>query len=184
MSSLQLTVGARRVKWAAGTAWYTYVMRPFGEGGPPVPEEVRRPAEKKEEPMSGIPEHELQIDFVRSSGPGGQKVNKTSSKAQLRWNVGASASFSEEQKARIREAAGNRLNADDEIVLSADTERSQLQNRADVVARLERLVAHALTPKKERKETKVPRSQKRKRLEGKRRDAEKKRMRKPPKGDW
>lgn len=134
--------------------------------------------------MNAVPEHELRIDFVRSSGPGGQKVNKTSSKAQLRWNVGASAAFTEEQKARIRAAAGSRLNADDEIVLSADTERSQFQNRDAAVARLQALVEGALAPRKERKATKVSRNQKRKRVEEKRRAGEKKRLRRPPKGEW
>ena len=111
-------------------------------------------------------------------------MNKTSSKAQLRWNVGESAGFTDVQKEAIREAAGNRLNGDDEIVLSAETERSQLQNKSAVIERLQDIVSEALTPKKERKETRVSRSQKKKRLDDKRRTSEKKRHRKPPKGDW
>lgn len=141
--------------------------------------------EKKQEiPRPAVPEDEISIDFVRSSGPGGQKVNKTSSKAQLRWHVGGSAAFSDHQKELIRKAAGKRLNAEDEIVLSAEAERSQPQNREAVIARLQRLVRQALTPKKVRKPTKVSPAQKRKRLEDKRRQGEKKRQRRPPSGEW
>lgn len=134
--------------------------------------------------MSFVPENEIELDFVRSSGPGGQNVNKTSSKAQLRWNVGRSRAFTDEQKAAIRQAAGNRLTSEDEIILSAQTERSQSQNRDEVVQRLQDLVAEALTPEKERKATKVSRTQKRARLEDKRRTSDKKSGRKPPRGEW
>jgi len=173
----------------------------YGER-PPIPEEVLKGPENKEEEQpvmtegvendpenkeSGglaVPESEIQIDYVRSSGPGGQKVNKTSSKAQLRWNVGASRAFTEEQKAAIRAGAGNRLNNEDEIVLAAQTERSQFQNRDQVVERLQDLVAEALSPKPERKQTEVSRSQKQQRLEEKRRVGSKKRDRKLPRGEW
>lgn len=133
--------------------------------------------------VSAVPESEIKLDFVRSSGPGGQNVNKTSSKAQLRWNVGSSRAFTDEQKAAIRKSAGNRLNGADEIVLSSQTERSQSQNRDEVVERLQDLVAGALTPEKERKPTKVSRSQKQGRLDDKRRTGDKKSGRKPPRGD-
>jgi ribosome-associated protein len=131
-----------------------------------------------------VPENEIILVFVRSSGPGGQNVNKTSTKAQLHWNVGASAAFSEEQKAAIRKAAGARLNGRDEIVLASDAERSQLQNRDEVVRRLQALVAKALAPKKSRKPTKVSRAQKRRRLDEKRLIGQKKSARRPPKGEW
>lgn len=147
-------------------------------------EGTKNDPEDKEAGQLAVPENELQIDFVRSSGPGGQKVNKTSSKAQLRWNVGESRVFTEEQKAAIRASAGNRLNSEDEIVLAAQAERSQFQNRDDVVRRLQDLVAEALSPKPERKPTEVSRSQKRQRLEEKRRLGDKKRDRKLPKGEW
>ena len=139
---------------------------------------------EKEDVAPSVPEHEIEIDFVRASGPGGQKVNKTSSKAQLRWNVGASSAFTEEQKASIRAYAGNRLSGADEIVLAEQSERSQLQNRETVVQRLQDLVAAALAPKTERKETKVPRAQKAKRLDDKRRESRKKQERRGSKGEW
>lgn len=129
-----------------------------------------------------VPETEIQLDFVRSSGPGGQNVNKTSSKVQLRWQVGGSHAFTEAQQTVIRAHAGKRLNSQDEIVLAAQTERSQLQNRDEVIQRLQDLVAEALTPKKKRKKTRVSYTQKQKRLEDKRRTGEVKRTRKPPRG--
>ena len=131
-----------------------------------------------------VPESEINIDFVRSSGPGGQKVNKTSSKAQLRWNVGESGVYSEEQKEAIREAAGKRLNTEDEIVLSEQNERSQFQNRDAVIKRLQVLVVEAITPKKKRKPTRVSKNQKQQRLNNKKRTSDKKKNRQSPKGDW
>lgn len=134
--------------------------------------------------FSTIPESELRLDFSRSSGPGGQNVNKVSSKAQVRWSVGASRVFTEEQKILVRAFAGKHLNKADEIVLSAESERSQLQNKEEVIRRLNALVEMALMPKKKRKPTKVSRSQKRKRVEQKRIVADKKRNRKSPRGEW
>jgi ribosome-associated protein len=149
-----------------------------------MPEPPGEDAERESADPPQVPENEIDIDFVRSSGPGGQNVNKTSSKAQLRWSPGRSRTFTEEQRAAIRAHAGNRLNAADEIVLAEQSERSQLQNRETVVQRLQELVAEALRPKKERKATKVGRSQKEKRLEDKRRESRKKQDRKSSKGEW
>ncbi len=131
-----------------------------------------------------IPTSELHLDFARSSGPGGQNVNKVSSKAQVRWNVGASAAFTDEQKALIRVFAGKLLNKEDEIVLAAESERSQPRNREEAIRRLNALVARALAPRKKRTPTKVSRAQKRKRVEQKRIVGEKKKSRKAPRGEW
>lgn len=130
-----------------------------------------------------VPASEIFIEFVRASGPGGQNVNKTSTKAQLRWNVGASGAFTPEQKALIRRSAGKRLNKEDEVVIIAQSERSQFQNRSAVIGRLQKLVDAALSPAKKRKKTKVSYSQKQQRLETKRRQSERKRMR-SSKTDW
>ncbi len=158
----------------------------FRGEGPPVPEELLTGGQEKktEDDPSSVPESELDIAFVRSSGPGGQNVNKTSTKAQVRWNVGRSGAFTEEQKAAIREAAGNRLTADDEILISAEAERSQPQNRDAAIGRLQALIAEALAPKKERVATQPSRAERDRRLEEKRRQAGKKQMRKMPKGEW
>ncbi len=114
-----------------------------------------------------IPERELNIEFVRASGPGGQNVNKVSTKAQLRWSVGASPIFSPEQKKRIRQALSNRLTKDDEILISSDEERSQLANKEKAVARLYELVQNALLVPKERKATRPSKSSRERRLQEK-----------------
>lgn len=134
--------------------------------------------------VPAIPDSEIRVEFTRSSGPGGQNVNKVSSKAQLWWNVGASLAFTEEQKAAIRAYAGNRLNGEDEIMIASQSERAQAQNRDEVVRRLQALVAGALSPKKIRRRTRVSRSQNEQRLEQKRKTSYKKRERKRAQSEW
>lgn len=127
--------------------------------------------------MKNIPESELRIETARSGGPGGQNVNKVASKVQLRWCVGASAVLNEEEKDRVRTELSNRLNAQDEIMIDVDEERSQAQNRDIAIARLHALVRDALKPKKVRRATKPTRASKEKRLEEKRRVSERKKIR-------
>ena len=114
-----------------------------------------------------IPASEYTIEFARSGGPGGQNVNKVSSKAQLRWRVGASIVLSDEQKARVREKLKNRLTNDDEVLVTAEDERSQAQNREQVIARFQELIAQALFVPKKRRATKPTRNSKEKRLQSK-----------------
>lgn len=114
-----------------------------------------------------IPPAEYTIEFARSGGPGGQNVNKVSSKAQLRWNVGASTVLSDEQKTRVREALKNRLTNEDEILVMAEDERSQAQNREQVIARFQELITQALHVPKKRRPTKPTRNSKEKRLQSK-----------------
>jgi len=91
-----------------------------------------------------IPEAELQIDYARSGGKGGQNVNKRSSKAQIRWNIGASKVFSGEEKDRIRHELANRINSKDEVLIESQEERSQEDNKRIGIGRLNRLIASAL----------------------------------------
>ena len=121
-----------------------------------------------------IPESEYVITFVRSSGPGGQKVNKTSSKAELRWSLARSTFFDEEQEAVLRIKLKNRINKEDELVLASDQHRSQLQNRAAVVERLNELVAEALEPEIERKATKPTKGSQERRMAEKTKHGKKK----------
>ncbi|MBI2038212.1 MAG: aminoacyl-tRNA hydrolase [Candidatus Magasanikbacteria bacterium] len=114
-----------------------------------------------------IPESELIITFARSSGAGGQNVNKTSTKAIIHWPVGKSFVLSEEQKQRIRIVLANRINSEDEMVVMSEEERSQPQNRELAIARLQSLVDDALHVPKVRRATKPTRSSKIKRLESK-----------------
>ncbi len=114
-----------------------------------------------------IPESELTITFARSSGAGGQNVNKTSTKVIIHWSVGKSVVLSEEEKNRVREKLANRINNEDQLVVVSEEERSQLQNRELAVAKLQELVNGALYVPKVRRATKPTKSSKIKRLESK-----------------
>ena len=111
-----------------------------------------------------IPRHEIQLVFVRGTGPGGQNVNKTSTTAQLHWSVDASTAVTDAQKAMIRHSLRNRINNSGELVLTAGEERSQSQNRETAIERLERLVTKAITPRTRRIATKPTRASKERRL--------------------
>lgn len=119
-----------------------------------------------------IPESEIKMTFARSSGAGGQNVNKTATKVILHWKVGESDVFSDTEKDRIRIKLANRLNDEDEIVIMAEEERSQLQNRIQALSRLQSLVDEALIIPKKRKPTKPTYSSKLKRLETKKQRSE------------
>lgn len=125
-----------------------------------------------------IPASELQFSFVRSSGPGGQNVNKVNSKAVLRWSPARSAVLTGETRSRVLEKLASRLTVEGELVVASDTYRDQLRNREDCIAKLHALVAQALHRPKARKKTKISKTTKRKNLESKRRHSEKKRNRK------
>ncbi len=114
-----------------------------------------------------IPESEFIITFARSSGAGGQNVNKTSTKVIIHWPVGKSLVLSEEEKNRVREKLVNRINNEDELVIMSEEERSQPQNRELAIARLQELVEQAIFVPKKRRPTKPTRSSKLKRLESK-----------------
>ena len=139
--------------------------------------EAAQPENQEQNGRPTVPEGEIRIEFVRSSGPGGQNVNKRATKAVLSWNVGESAAFDEVQKNLIRQSLGNRLNTEDCIVMSSQSERSQARNQEDVIRRLQELVAEAITPQKERRPTKPSRAARAHRLDDKRRTGQKKGLR-------
>ncbi len=134
-------------------------------------------ANLEDPPLRLIPESEYRIEFARSSGPGGQKVNKTSSKAVLHWNIDGSSVLTGEEKAIIRQRLANRINKEGELVLDSDRLRSQFRNRTDVVDLLNRLVNEVLTPQAERIPTRPTRASRERRLDEKKRQAQKKRFR-------
>jgi ribosome-associated protein len=100
-----------------------------------------------------IPEDELVLQVSRASGPGGQKVNKTSSRVTLRWRVATSTALSERQRARLLSRLGSRLTRDGELVLHAQRSRSQASNREQARTRLVELVRGALVERAPRRPT-------------------------------
>ena len=101
-----------------------------------------------------IPSSEFEFTFVRSSGPGGQNVNKVNSKAVLRWNLHASQSISLDVRLRLAEKLSDKLNDDGDLVLTSDRFRDQGRNREDVMEKFHALIAQALHVAKKRKKTK------------------------------
>ncbi len=125
-----------------------------------------------------VPEEELEIRASRSGGPGGQHVNTSATRVEVRWNVLTSAVLSEAQRVRLLEKLGHRIDARGRLRVVASRRRSQLQNRETAIERLTALVSEALTRPKPRKKTKPSRAARERRLADKRRRAEAKRQRK------
>ncbi len=124
-----------------------------------------------------IPDEELEWKFIRSSGPGGQNVNKVASAVQLRFLLPRNTSISAAAKHRLRRMAGQRLVDDGTILISARDERSQEQNRRAALERLADLVRAALIEPKIRKKTRPTRASKERRIESKKRRSSVKRER-------
>ena len=124
-----------------------------------------------------IDESELSESFVRASGPGGQNVNKVSSAVQLRFDARQSPSLPNDVAVRLIRLAGKRATKEGVIVIVAQAHRDQTRNRAEARERLFALIRQAAVRPKPRRATKVPKAQKRKRLEGKRHRGEIKRHR-------
>ena len=117
-----------------------------------------------------IPDGELEENFIRASGPGGQNVNKVSSAVQLRFNVLGSPSLTD--WARERLLRGSQLTKDGVLIITAQRFREQERNRADARERLVEIIRAAATRPKPRRATKVPKASKRKRLDGKKHRAQ------------
>ncbi len=126
---------------------------------------------------------DLSYKAVRSSGSGGQHVNKVASKVVLYFNLEKSQLFDDDEKQRLRQFFKNRLNKQGILILSCEESRSQFRNKAIVTLRFLELIDDALKEDKERKPTKIPKAVRRKRLDNKRKNSEKKANRKPPKFD-
>jgi len=121
---------------------------------------------------------ELEESFIRSSGPGGQNVNKVASAVQLRFDVRHSASLTD--LARTALLGLSSLTKNGVLVITAQRFREQEKNRADARARLADIIRRAATPQKKRRATKVPKASRQKRLEGKKRRGDIKRGRARP----
>jgi len=116
-----------------------------------------------------LDESELEESFVRSSGPGGQNVNKLSTAVQLRFDVRRSRSLPNDVAIRLMGIAGSRLTKDGVLVLIAQNQRTQERNRSDARERLIAMIKEAAVRPVPRRATKPSKSQKRERLEGKKR---------------
>jgi len=127
-------------------------------------------------PSFAIEESELQFAFVRSSGPGGQNVNKVATAVQLRFDVNHS-SLPDEAKARLIHLAGNKMTSDGELLIEAKKFRTQEQNREDAVHRFVELVQRSFQKPKVRRKTKPTAASKEKRLKEKKVRGEVKKMR-------
>jgi ribosome-associated protein len=131
-------------------------------------------------PVTGslsIDESEIAETFMRGSGPGGQNVNKVASAVQLRFDVRRSPSLPEDVKARLERLAGKRLTGDGVLVITAQRHRTQERNREDARARLLALIRQATERPKPRRPTRPTLASKKRRLEGKSKRSQLKRLR-------
>ena len=128
-------------------------------------------------PAISLDDKDLSFDYIRSSGPGGQNVNKVATGVQLRFDMGQSASLSLEAKERLKRLAGSRLTQAGELVIEAKRYRTQEQNRLDAEQRLVSLVQKALVRPKKRRPTHPTDAAITRRIESKKRRGEVKRQR-------
>ena len=131
-------------------------------------------------PDISIPDEEVRLSFVRSSGPGGQNVNKVSSAVELRFDAGHSSVLAEDVKQRLAKLAGSRMTAGGELIIAASRHRTQKANRDDAVARLVDLIRRAVRRPKPRVPTGPTRAARQRRLEGKKLRGQTKRLRRGP----
>ena len=128
-------------------------------------------------PRLTIPASELEMSFARSGGPGGQNVNKVSSKVDLRWNPTTSTALTFDDRTLLLEKLRNRLTTEGYLIVTSSATRDQMKNRDDALGKLALIVRSALHRDKPRKATKPSRGAKRRRVEDKRRHSEKKQNR-------
>lgn len=120
-----------------------------------------------------------EFDFTtsRSSGPGGQSVNKVNTKVTLRFDVDHSQILSEDEKAKLKEKLSNKISGDNVLIINAESDRSQLRNKEEAIRKFYELLKEAFKVKKKRKPTKPTKASVQKRLDKKKQQAEKKQFR-------
>ncbi len=127
--------------------------------------------------MIQIPENELEFEFARASGPGGQNVNRRETKVRVRWNIEKTQVLAEEQKEQLRQSSLVQLTIDGDIIVEAQEERIQERNREIAVRKLNDIVNRALEKKKKRISTKPSKSAKERRLDEKKKKSQLKKAR-------
>ena len=128
-------------------------------------------------PNIALDEREIDLSFIRASGPGGQNVNKVSTAVQLRFDLRHSPSLPPDVRQRAERLAGRRVSGEGVLVITAQRFASQERNRRDAIARLVALIGEAARPPKARRPTRPTRASRERRLESKRRHGEVKRGR-------
>ncbi len=124
-----------------------------------------------------LDDDEIQVHFIRASGPGGQNVNKVSSAVQLRFDVGQSPSLPRDVRTRLMRLAGRRVTQDGILILDARQFRKQERNREDAIERLKKLIRNAAERPKPRKKTRPSLASKEKRIEIKKQRSRTKQLR-------
>jgi ribosome-associated protein len=140
-------------------------------------------AGEKDYPMRECLKKELKYRTSRSSGPGGQHVNKTESRVELIWDLEGSECLSKVQKERVRRRWGSRLTGNGELILAGEKYRSQYRNRETVTERFLDMICSSIVPVKKRKPTKPTRASREKRIRQKKIRGELKRLRRNKPGE-
>ena len=128
-------------------------------------------------PAIAIDDNEIQLEFIRASGPGGQHVNRAATAVQLRFDAGNSPSLPDDVRERLTRLAGSRMTEDGTLIVTARRFRSQERNRQDAIDRLVELVRDAAEEPRRRRKTKPTHTAKQRRLNAKRLRSETKRLR-------